>query len=90
MPVPVEKQLPSPMRFFAAINGYQLTAALKAAIELDVFTTIADGAATVPAIATKTKCAERGIRTLRLSDNSDFPQQAEWPILRCAEDRGVP
>jgi 2-polyprenyl-3-methyl-5-hydroxy-6-metoxy-1,4-benzoquinol methylase len=52
------------MRFFAAINAYQLSAALKAAIELDVFTAIDGGAQTTAAIARDTNSAERGVRTL--------------------------
>ncbi len=64
MAVAAEKQLPSPMRFFTAMTAYQLTAAMKAALELDVFTAIDEGAHTVAAIATKIQAAERGVRTL--------------------------
>jgi ubiquinone/menaquinone biosynthesis C-methylase UbiE len=52
------------MRFFAAINAYQLSAAMKAAIELDVFTAIDGGAQTAAAIARGTETAERGVRML--------------------------
>lgn len=64
MSTAAEKQMPSPMRIFGALNGYQQTAALKAAIELDIFTAIAEGAATAPKIAERTKSAERGVRIL--------------------------
>jgi ubiquinone/menaquinone biosynthesis C-methylase UbiE len=46
------------------LNAYQRTAALKAAIELDLFTPIGDGADTVPAIAQRCNAPERGIRIL--------------------------
>ena len=38
--------MPSPERIFDTLQAYQRTAALKAGIELDLFTTIADGADT--------------------------------------------
>jgi SAM-dependent methyltransferase len=44
--------------------GYQRTAALKTAIELDVFTQIAGGASTIDALATRCKAAPRGLRAL--------------------------
>jgi 2-polyprenyl-3-methyl-5-hydroxy-6-metoxy-1,4-benzoquinol methylase len=46
------------------VQAYQRTAALRAAIELDLFTTIGDGAETVPAIAAQCKASERGTRIL--------------------------
>jgi predicted nicotinamide N-methyase len=55
---------PSPVLFFETINSYQRTAALKAAIELGVFTAIADGAQTAQEIAQKCNASERGIRIL--------------------------
>jgi ubiquinone/menaquinone biosynthesis C-methylase UbiE len=45
-------------------TGYQRTAALKAAIELEVFTHIAAGAATVDALAARCHAAPRGLRAL--------------------------
>ncbi len=45
-------------------TGYQRTAALKAAIELDVFTHIAAGAATIDALAARCHAAPRGLRPL--------------------------
>ena len=44
--------------------AYQRTAALKAAVELEVFTAIAEGADTVGALATRCAASERGIRIL--------------------------
>ena len=55
---------PTPERIFNTLNAYQQTHALNAAIELDVFTVIADGANDVASIAKKTGAAERGIQTL--------------------------
>ena len=49
---------------FDALTAYQRTAALKAAIELDVFTAIGEGAATLAALATRTGAAARGLRGL--------------------------
>ncbi|MGH3055750.1 MAG: methyltransferase, partial [Gaiellaceae bacterium] len=46
------------------LTGYQRTAALKAAIELDVFTQIAAGAVTIEALATRCQAAPRGLRAL--------------------------
>jgi 2-polyprenyl-3-methyl-5-hydroxy-6-metoxy-1,4-benzoquinol methylase len=55
---------PTPERFFNALNAYQQTAAIKAAIELEVFTAIAEGRTTPAPIAERCKASERGIRIL--------------------------
>lgn len=55
---------PSPQLFFDTINGYHKTGALKAAIELNLFTTIGNTPSTVAEIAAKCQCPERGIRIL--------------------------
>jgi SAM-dependent methyltransferase len=55
---------PSPELVFESITSYQKTAAFKAAIELDVFTAIGDGASTPAEIARKCGASERGIRIL--------------------------
>lgn len=55
---------PSPELFFETINAYQRTAALRAAIELEVFTAIGEGRQTVPDLAARCRTAERGIRIL--------------------------
>ena len=55
---------PSPALLFDAINAYQRTATIKAAIELDVFTAMAGAPATVEIIATHCHASPRGIRIL--------------------------
>jgi len=57
-------QQPTPERFFNAINAYEQTEAMKTAVELEIFTAIAEGNATVATIAKRCKAAERGVRTL--------------------------
>ncbi len=55
---------PKPDNFFETVHAFQRSAAMKAAIELDVFTAIADGATDATSIAQRCKAAERGIRIL--------------------------
>jgi 2-polyprenyl-3-methyl-5-hydroxy-6-metoxy-1,4-benzoquinol methylase len=55
---------PSPDLFFDTTQAYQRTAALRAAIDLNLFTAIGDGATTVPAIAAQCQASERGTRIL--------------------------
>jgi ubiquinone/menaquinone biosynthesis C-methylase UbiE len=57
-------QNPNPAIIFETLNRYQHSMALKGAIDLDLFTHIADGATTADAIAAKCKASERGIRIL--------------------------
>jgi ubiquinone/menaquinone biosynthesis C-methylase UbiE len=52
------------MRIFETLRAYQQTAALRAAIELDIFTAIGEGATSAAAIATKRGASERGVRIL--------------------------
>jgi SAM-dependent methyltransferase len=47
-----------------AFTGYQHTAALKTAVELDLFTAIGEGATRLPALAKRTGASERGLRAL--------------------------
>ncbi|MBI1850228.1 MAG: methyltransferase domain-containing protein [Planctomycetes bacterium] len=54
----------SPNRIFGAIQAYQQAAAIRAAIDLDLFTAIAGGATTQREIATRIGVAERGARIL--------------------------
>ncbi len=54
----------SPIRFFQTMHAYQQTAALRAAIELDLFSVIDDTLPTVAEIAHRTNASERGIRAL--------------------------
>ena len=55
---------PTPERIFNTLTAFQSSAALKAAIELDLFTLIGEGATTSAALAQKTCAAERGLRIL--------------------------
>jgi ubiquinone/menaquinone biosynthesis C-methylase UbiE len=57
-------QQPSPQLFFQTMNAYQRTEALKAAIELEVFTAIGEGNTTAARISERCKAAQRGIRIL--------------------------
>ena len=63
MTTPSTKQ-PSPQLFFQTINAYQQTEALKAAIELEIFTAIGEGNTTAADIAKRCNAAERGVRVL--------------------------
>ena len=54
----------TPERFFSAVNAFQQTEAMKAAIELEIFTAIAEGSSTAAAIAKRCAAAERGVRIL--------------------------
>jgi len=58
---------PSPLDWLQGVNAYHTTAALRAAIEIDIFTAIAEGATTPAALAAKCQASERGMRIL-----SDF------------------
>ena len=55
---------PSPELFFSTVNAYQRTAVIKAAVELEVFTAIAEGSTTTATIAARCQASERGIRIL--------------------------
>jgi ubiquinone/menaquinone biosynthesis C-methylase UbiE len=55
---------PSPERFFQAVNAYQLSAAVKAAVELDLFTAVGEGSRDAPALAARCGASERGVRIL--------------------------
>lgn len=57
-------QQPTPERFFSAVNAYEQTEAMKAAIELEIFTAIAEGNTNAGAIAKRCKASERGVATL--------------------------
>ena len=59
-----QMQQPNPALLFQTINAYQRTEALKAAIELEVFTAIGEGKTTTAEIAERCGAAERGIRIL--------------------------
>jgi ubiquinone/menaquinone biosynthesis C-methylase UbiE len=50
--------------FFQTVNAFQRTAAIKAAVELDVFTGIAEGKSSAAELAARCGAAERGVRIL--------------------------
>jgi ubiquinone/menaquinone biosynthesis C-methylase UbiE len=56
--------MPTPERIFETMNAHQRTQALGAAIELDLFTAIGEGATTAKALGAKLDSAERGVRIL--------------------------
>lgn len=64
MASPIGQSQPSPELIFETLNAYQRTAALKAGIELDVFTAIAEGATNPAALAIRCQAAPRGMRIL--------------------------
>ncbi len=55
---------PSPQLFFETVNAFHQTAALKAAIQLDVFSAVGEGNQTAATIARRCQASERGIRIL--------------------------
>ena len=55
---------PSPQLFFQTVNGHMRTAALTTAIELELFTTLAEGLSTPQALAQRCGGSERGMRML--------------------------
>src|SRR5262249_22769133 len=55
---------PSLPLVWSAFTGYQHTAAVRAAVELDVFTAIGEGATTLDRLAKRCGAAERGLRAL--------------------------
>ena len=63
MSTPASQQ-PSPQLFFQTMNAHQRTEALKAAIELEVFTAIGEGNMTAAEIAKRCQASEKGIRVL--------------------------
>lgn len=63
MSTPASQQ-PSPLLFFQTINAHLSTEALKAAIELEIFTAIGEGNTTAAEIARRCQSSEKGIRVL--------------------------
>jgi ubiquinone/menaquinone biosynthesis C-methylase UbiE len=55
---------PNPARIFDTLNAYQQTAALRAAIDLDIFTTVGEGYTSATALAEKCGASARGARIL--------------------------
>ena len=61
---PAVQPQPSPATFFDAVQGYQRSFILKAAVDLDLFTAIAHHQHTVAEIAHSVHASERGVRVL--------------------------
>jgi SAM-dependent methyltransferase len=55
---------PTPERFLNAVNAFQQTEAMKAAIDLEIFDAIGEGNTRSKTIAARTKTSERGVRIL--------------------------
>lgn len=55
---------PSPEHFFNTVFAFQQSAIIKGAIELDIFSPIAEGLTTAAALAEKCQASERGMRIL--------------------------
>jgi SAM-dependent methyltransferase len=64
MTTTADPQQPTPERFFNTINAYQQTEAMKTAVELELFTAVAEGNTTAATIAKRCNAAVRGIRIL--------------------------
>lgn len=61
--MPTQVSAPSPSLFYNTVNAYQRTAAIKAAIQLDLFTNIGEGGS-AQSLAGKCETSARGIRIL--------------------------
>ena len=64
MTTTAEPEGPSPALFFQTVNAHQQTEMLKTAIELGIFTAIAQGNQTPKTIAHRCQASERGVRIL--------------------------
>jgi SAM-dependent methyltransferase len=71
---------PSPALFFQTVNGHIRTAALKSAIDLELFTAIGEGCRTPQQMAARCGAAERGMRML-----ADFLTVAGF-LSKCKEE----
>jgi 2-polyprenyl-3-methyl-5-hydroxy-6-metoxy-1,4-benzoquinol methylase len=64
MTAPTLHQQPTPERFINTINAYEQTEAMKTAVELEIFSAIAEGNTTAATIAQRCAATERGVRIL--------------------------
>jgi SAM-dependent methyltransferase len=64
MTTPALQHPPTPERFFNAVNAYQQSEAVNSAIELDLFTAIAEGNTNAATIAQRCGASVRGTRIL--------------------------
>ncbi len=60
----MDSSAPSPFLFLDTLMGYQKTAMIRAAVELDLFTAIGEGACTADELALRRGVAQRGVRIL--------------------------
>jgi ubiquinone/menaquinone biosynthesis C-methylase UbiE len=60
----IKQQWASPVLFFETMHAYQRSAALKTAIELELFTAIGETSGGVGALTERIGCPERGLRAL--------------------------
>jgi predicted nicotinamide N-methyase len=60
----IQQSAPSPVLFFETVNAYQRTAAIRAALELDIFSGIAAGDDTTETLAARCGADPRGMRVL--------------------------
>jgi SAM-dependent methyltransferase len=56
--------MPTPEKFFDMAFAFERTAAINAAVDLDVFTAVGEGAETVDALSKRCAASERGMRIL--------------------------
>jgi SAM-dependent methyltransferase len=56
--------IPSPDLFLQSVSGYQRTEAVRAAVELDLFTAVAEGRSEVAALAERCSASPKGVRVL--------------------------
>ena len=64
MASPTQGSKPTPERIFNTLSAFQQSAALRAAIDLDLFTKIGEGANKPDSLAKQVGAAERGVRIL--------------------------
>jgi hypothetical protein len=77
-------QQPTPERFLGAINAYQQTEAVKAAVELEIFTAIGEGNTTVAAIAKRCEASERSAHAVRFFDDPWLSDEGRSAVRSCA------
>jgi len=64
MNAPAEQRGPTPEHIFNTINSYQLSEAIKSAIELEIFTAVSEANTTSATIAERCHASERGVHIL--------------------------
>src|ERR1039457_3593750 len=81
---------PSPELIFETLVAYQRSAALRAAIELDLFRAIGEAGRHRLAGAAMRSLRARHSHTLRLPHHSWIAGQGRWPLPAHAVERGIP